>query len=235
MINKVWASAREALADVPDGAVVGIGGFGGSGIPEDLIDALIASEARHLTLVANNAGNDEVGLAAVLKTGRVDKIVCSFPRHTNSYIFDGLYRAGKLQLELVPQGTLAERLRAAAAGIGGFYTRTAVGTPLAEGKECRELDGRSYLLELPLPLDYALVKGEQGDRWGNLTYRKLSRNFGPVMAAAAKCTVASVQEIVELGSLDPESVVSPGVYVQRLVKRSASAAPLFSTASGADA
>ncbi|MGH8435706.1 MAG: 3-oxoacid CoA-transferase subunit A [Pseudomonas sp.] len=219
MINKVWPDALSAVADIPDGAVVGIGGFGNSGVPTELIDALIEHGPRELTVVSNNAGGGEVGVARLLEAGLVAKIVCSFPRAADSYVFDGLYRSGKLQLELVPQGTLAERLRAAGAGIGGFFTPTAFGTALADGKETRRMNGRDYVLELPLHLDYALVKAEQADRWGNLVYRKLARNFGPVMATAARCTVASIAELVPLGEIDPEGVVTPNVFVHRMVLR----------------
>ena len=218
MINKISASVEAALQGVPDGATVMIGGFGGAGQPNELIDALIAQGARDLTIVNNNAGNGETGLAALLKTGRVRKIICSFPRQADSQIFDSLYRAGKLELELVPQGNLAERIRAAGAGIGAFFTPTGYGTELAKGKETREINGRMHVLELPLHADVALIKAERGDRWGNLVYRKTARNFGPIMAAAAKLTVASEHEIVELGGLDPEQIVTPGIYVQRVVQ-----------------
>ncbi len=217
MIDKTIANARAALADVPDGATVMIGGFGGAGQPNELIEALVAQGARDLTVVSNNAGNGDSGLAALLAARRVRRIVCSFPRQADSHVFDALYRAGELELELVPQGNLAERIRAAGAGIGAFYTPTAYGTQLAEGKETREIDGRHYVLEYPLRADYALIKARQGDRWGNLVYRKTARNFGPVMAAAARCTIAQVDEVVPLGALDPEAVVTPGIYVQRLV------------------
>jgi 3-oxoadipate CoA-transferase alpha subunit len=195
-----------------------IGGFGGAGQPGELIDALIAQGAKELTIVNNNAGNGETGLAALLKTGRVKKIICSFPRQVDSQVFDGLYRAGKLELELVPQGNLAERIRAAGAGIGGFFTPTGYGTELARGKETREIDGRMYVLEAPIHADVALIKAERGDRWGNLVYRKTARNFGPIMAMAAKLTVASVHEVVPLGALDPEVIVTPGIFVQRVVR-----------------
>jgi 3-oxoadipate CoA-transferase alpha subunit len=195
-----------------------IGGFGGAGQPAELIDALIEHGARELVIVNNNAGNGETGLAALLKAGCVRKIICSFPRQVDSQVFDGLYRAGKIELELVPQGNLAERIRAAGAGIGGFFTPTGYGTELAQGKETREIDGRMYVFETPIHADFALIKAELGDRWGNLTYRKTARNFGPIMAMAAKTTVASVHEIVPLGELDPESVVTPGIFVQRIVK-----------------
>ncbi|MDD2179272.1 3-oxoacid CoA-transferase subunit A [Acidovorax sp. D2M1] len=224
MIDKLWPEAETALRDVPDGAVIGIGGFGNSGVPDELVNALIARSPRNLTLVSNNAGGGEVGVAALLKAGLIARLVCSFPRAADSYVFDELYRSRKLELELVPQGTLAERLRAAGAGVGGFYTPTGYGTPLAEGKESRVLNGRGQVLEMPLHLDYALVKAERADRWGNLTYRKLARNFGPVMATAARCTVASVSGVVPLGELDPEWVVTPGVYVHRLVQRQSVAA-----------
>jgi 3-oxoadipate CoA-transferase alpha subunit len=218
LINKIAASVAEALTGIADGATVLIGGFGTAGIPGELIDGLIAQGARELTVVNNNAGNGDTGLAALLKTGRVRKVICSFPRQADSHVFDALYRSGKLELELVPQGNLAERLRAAGAGIGAFFTPTGYGTELAKGKEVRELGGRMQVLEYPLHADYALVKAERGDRWGNLTYRMTARNFGPVMAAAARITVATVHELVELGELDPETVVTPGVYVQRVVQ-----------------
>ena len=217
MIDKICASVEAALAGVQDGSTVMIGGFGGAGQPAELIDALIAQGAKELVIVNNNAGNGDYGLAALLKAGRVRKIVCSFPRQTDSHVFDGLYRAGKLELELVPQGNLAERIRAAGAGIGAFFTPTGYGTPLSRGKETRRIDGRMYVLEHPIHAEVALIKAERGDRWGNLTYRKTARNFGPIMAAAAKLTVASVHEIVPLGGIDPEVVVTPGLYVQRVV------------------
>ncbi len=218
MIDKLTDSVAEALADVRDGATVLIGGFGTAGIPGELIDGLIAQGARDLTVVNNNAGNGDTGLAALLKTGRVRKIICSFPRQVDSHVFDGLYRSGQLELELVPQGNLAERLRAAGAGIGAFFCPTGYGTELAKGKETREIDGRQYVLEYPIHGDVALIKAERGDRWGNLTYRMSARNFGPVMATAARCTVATVHEVAELGALDPEAIVTPGIYVSRVVK-----------------
>jgi 3-oxoadipate CoA-transferase alpha subunit len=223
MINKTARSVAEALAGVQDGATVLIGGFGTAGIPNELIDGLIAQGAKDLTVVNNNAGNADTGLAALLKTGRVRKIICSFPRQTDSYVFDELYRAGKLELELVPQGNLAERLRAAGAGIGAFFSPTGYGTELAKHadgspKETREINGRHYVLEMPIHGDVALIKAERGDRWGNLVYRKAARNFGPVMATAAKHTVATVHEIVALGALDPEHIVTPGIFVHRIVK-----------------
>jgi len=217
MIDKIVATPAQALADVPDGATVMIGGFGTAGLPNELTDALLAQGARELTIVNNNAGNGETGLAALLAAGRVRKIICSFPRQADSHHFDRLYRAGKIELELVPQGNLAERIRAAGAGIGAFFTPTGYGTELARGKETREIAGRMYVLEHPIHADYALIKAERGDRWGNLTYRMTARNFGPVMAMAARTTVASVHEIVELGTLDPEAVVTPGLFVQRVV------------------
>ncbi|TMG88716.1 MAG: 3-oxoacid CoA-transferase subunit A [Betaproteobacteria bacterium] len=218
MINKVVATAAVAVADIPNGATVMIGGFGTAGMPSELIDALIAKGSKDLTIVNNNAGNADTGLAALLKARQVKKIICSFPRQTDSWVFDGLYKKGDIELELVPQGNLAERIRAAGAGIGAFYTPTGYGTPLAEGKETRHIDGRDYVLEYPIHADFALIKALRGDRWGNLVYRKTARNFGPIMAAAAKCTIAQVREIVNLGDLDPESVVTPGIFVQRVVE-----------------
>ena len=218
MIDKIARSVADAMAGIPDGATVLIGGFGGAGQPNELIDALIAQGARDLTIVNNNAGNGDTGLAALIAARRVRKIVCSFPRQADSHHFDRLYRAGEIELELVPQGNLAERIRAAGAGIGGFFTPTGYGTDLAKGKETREIDGRMYVLEAPLHGDYAFIKAERGDRWGNLTYRMTARNFGPVMAMAAKTTIATVHEMVPLGGLDPEAVVTPGIFVQRIVR-----------------
>ena len=218
MIDKIKASAAEALADVKDGSTVMIGGFGTAGMPFTLIDALIAQGAKDLTIVANNAGNGDTGLAALLKAGRVRKILCSFPRQSDSWVFDGLYRSGKIELEVVPQGNLAERIRAAGAGIGAFYCPTGYGTLLAGDRETRRIDGRDYVLEFPIHADVALIKAHKGDRWGNLVYRKTARNFGPVMAMAAKNTIAEVTEIVELGALDPETIVTPGIFVQRIVR-----------------
>jgi 3-oxoadipate CoA-transferase alpha subunit len=222
MINKFVSSIAEALADTRDGATVLIGGFGTAGIPDELIDGLLAQGARDLTLVNNNAGNGEQGIAALLKAGRVRKMVCSFPRQADSYVFDGLYRSGQVELELVPQGNLAERIRAAGAGIGGFFTPTAYGTDLAKNadgsrKETREINGRMYVYETPIHADLALVRAERGDRWGNLTYRKAARNFGPVMAMAARKTVATVYAQAELGEIDPETVITPGIFVQAVV------------------
>ena len=218
MIDKLFPSVQAALADIPDGATIMIGGFGNAGMPAALIDALIAQGARDLTIVNNNAGNGDTGLAALLKAKRVKKILCSFPRQADSWHFDALYRSGEIQLELVPQGTLAERIRAAGAGVGAFYTPTAFGTRLAEGKETRRIGDRDYVLEYPIHADYAIIKADRADRWGNLAYRKTARNFAPIMAAAAKCTVVQVRETVELGALDPESVVTPGIFVKRVVK-----------------
>ncbi|MEV0688103.1 3-oxoacid CoA-transferase subunit A [Nocardia sp. NPDC050378] len=218
MSATICPSTDEALAGVEDGATVLIGGFGLAGMPFDLIDALIRHGARDLTVVSNNAGNGEVGVAALLAAGRVRKVICSFPRQSDSYVFDRLYRAGEVELEVVPQGTLAERMRAAGAGIGGFYCPTGVGTVLAEGKETRTIDGRRYVLEMPLRGDIALIGAHRADALGNLVYRKTARNFGPVMATAAATTVAQVAEIVPAGSLDPETIVTPGIYVDRIVQ-----------------
>jgi 3-oxoadipate CoA-transferase alpha subunit len=219
VIDKISKSLEAAVADVHDGATVLIGGFGTAGMPAALIDALIAQGARDLTIVNNNAGNGDTGLAALLKARRVRKIICSFPRQADSHVFDALYRAGEIELELTPQGNLAERIRAAGAGIGGFFSPTGYGTLLAEGKETREIDGRHYVLESPIHADFALIKALRGDRWGNLVYRKTARNFGPIMAMAAKCTIAQVSEVVELGELDPETIVTPGIFVQRVVQQ----------------
>ena len=221
MINKIIESARQAVADIPDGATVMIGGFGNAGMPALLVDALIAQGARGLTIVNNNAGNGDIGLAALLKAGRVKKIICSFPRQADSWVFDGLFRAGQIELELAPQGNLAERIRAAGAGIGGFFTPTGYGTLLAEGKETREINGRHYVFEAPIHADFALIKAHRGDRWGNLVYRKAARNFGPIMAMAARCTIAQVAQVVELGALDPEAIVTPGIFIQRVIEEAA--------------
>jgi 3-oxoadipate CoA-transferase, alpha subunit len=217
VVTKVVESPAAAVSGIKDGATVMIGGFGTAGMPAALVDALILQGAGDLTVVCNNAGNGETGLAALLKAGRVRKIICSFPRQADSYVFDSLYRAGKIALEVVPQGTLVERIRAAGAGIGGFFTPTGYGTMLAEGKESREIDGRHYVLEHPIHADVSLIKARVADRWGNLVYRKTARNFGPVMATAASCTIAEVSEVVELGRLDPESIVTPGIFVHRVV------------------
>ena len=217
MIDKTVADVEAAVAGISDGATVMIGGFGRAGQPVELIDALIAQGAGDLTIVNNNAGNGDTGLAALLAKKRVRKIICSFPRQTDSWVFDGLYRAGEIELEIVPQGNLAERIRAAGAGIGAFFSPTGVGTVLAEGKESREIDGRRYVLEYPIRADFALVSALRGDRWGNLVFRETARNFGPVMATAAATTIVQVDEIVPLGALDPESVVTPGIFVDRVV------------------
>ena len=232
MIDKIVATTEGALTDVADGATVMIGGFGTAGLPNELIDALIAQGAKELVIVNNNAGNGDSGLAALLAARRVRKIICSFPRQVDSHHFDRLYRAGEIELELVPQGNLAERIRAAGAGIGAFFTPTGYGTELAKGKETREIHGRMYVLEHPIHADFALIKAERGDRWGNLTYRMTARNFGPIMASAAKVTVATVHQVVELGALDPEQIVTPGIYVKRVVQvpRSATAASGLSNA-----
>lgn len=218
MINKIVSSLQDAVVGIQDGATVLVSGFGGAGQPHELIDALIDQGAKDLVLVNNNAGNGETGIAKLMKLGRVRKIICSFPRQVDSHVFDGLFRAGKIELELVPQGTLAERIRSGGAGIGGFYTRTAVGTVLAEGKEVRTIDGQDYIYEPPIYADVALVKALRADRWGNLVYRKTARNFGPVMATAANLSVVQVYDTVELGELDPEAIVTPGIYVDRVVR-----------------
>ncbi|MFG1372132.1 3-oxoacid CoA-transferase subunit A [Xanthobacter oligotrophicus] len=217
MIDKTRPDTQSCVADIPDGATLLVGGFGGAGMPHELIEAVIARAPRDLTIISNNAGNGTTGLAALLATGLVRKVVCSFPRQADSFVFDKLYREGKLELELVPQGNLVERIRAGGAGIGAFFTPTGYGTPIASGKETRQIDGRNYVLEYPLKADFALIKAHRGDRWGNLTYRKTARNFGPVMATAATVTVAQVEDIVTLGALDPEDIVTPGVFVDRLV------------------
>jgi 3-oxoadipate CoA-transferase alpha subunit len=214
----VVADPDEAVAGIKDGSVVLVGGFGMAGMPSELIDALIRQGATDLTVVSNNAGNGDTGLAALLAAGRVRKMVCSFPRQSDSWVFDGLYRAGEIELELVPQGNLAERMRAAGAGIGAFFSPTGVGTPLAEGRETREIDGRTYVLEYPIRGDVALIKAHKADRMGNLVYRKTARNFGPVMATAATTVVAQVASVVEIGDLDPEAVVTPSIYVDRVVE-----------------
>ena len=216
-MTQVCDTTDAAVAGIEDGATVLVGGFGMAGMPVDLIDALIRQGTSDLTVVSNNAGNGDTGLAALLGTGRVRKIVCSFPRQSDSWVFDGLYRSGRIQLEVVPQGNLAERLRAAGAGIGAFFTPTGAGTPLAEGKESRVIDGRAHVLEYPLRGDVAFVKAHVADRMGNLLYRKTARNFGPVMAAAATTTVVQVRDVVDVGGIDPEAVVTPGIYVDRVV------------------
>jgi 3-oxoadipate CoA-transferase alpha subunit len=218
MIDKTVASLAAAVAEIPDGAVVAVSGFGDAGNPTELVHALIDQGARDLTVINNNAGNGRVGLAALIAAGRVRKMICSYPRSSHSVVFEEFYRAGRIELETVPQGTLAERLRAAGSGIAGFYTPTAVGTPLADGKEVRRLDGKDYVLERPLAADFALVKAELGDRWGNLTFRLSARNFGPVMCLAAKKTIAQVRRLAPLGGIDPEQVVTPGIFVNKVVE-----------------
>jgi len=217
-VVSIAETAAEAVAGIPDGATVMIGGFGPAGQPVELIDALVGSGATSLTVISNNAGNGDVGLAALIRAGRVRKMVCSFPRQADSRHFDQKYRDGEIELELVPQGNLAERIRAAGAGIGAFYTPTGYGTPMAEGKEIREIDGRHYVLEYPLRADYALVKAHQADELGNLVYRKTARNFGPVMAAAAVTTVVQVEDVVPVGALNPEIIVTPCIYVDCIVR-----------------
>ncbi len=217
MIDKTVPDLASAVDGITDGSTVMIGGFGRAGEPVELIDALIEQGAGDLTIVNNNAGSGAAGLAALLARKRVRKIICSFPRQADSWVFDALYRAGEIELELVPQGNLAERIRAAGAGIGAFFTPTGVGTPLAAGKEVRTIDGVDHLLEYPLTADYSFVSGLRADRWGNVVYRKTARNFGPIMAAAARTTIVQVDEVVPLGEIDPESVVTPGIYVDRVV------------------
>lgn len=217
MIDKTFASAEAAVSDIRDGATVMIGGFGVAGMPFDLIDALLAQGARDLAIVSNNAGNGETGIAALIREKRVRKIVCSFPRQVDSWHFDAAWQAGAVELELVPQGNLAERIRAAGAGIGAFYTPTGYGTELARSKETRVIDGRPYVLEYPIRADFALIQALRADRWGNLVYRKTARNFGPIMATAAARTIVEVREIVPLGAIDPEAVVTPGIHVHRIV------------------
>jgi 3-oxoadipate CoA-transferase alpha subunit len=218
MASKIRDSIESALADIHDGATIMIGGFGLAGQPQELIDGLVNRGAKDLTIVNNNAGNGEVGLALLIKSGFVKKIICSFPRQSDSYIFDEAYLAGKIELEVVPQGNLAERIRAAGAGIGGFFTPTGFGTLLAEGKETRTIDGKNYVFELPIHADFALIKAHKADPLGNLVYRKTARNFGPVMATAAKTTIVQVSQVVETGSLDPEIIITPGIFVNRIIE-----------------
>jgi 3-oxoadipate CoA-transferase, alpha subunit len=220
----ICSDAAEAVAGIADGSTILVGGFGMAGMPTILIDALIAQGASELTIVSNNAGNGDTGLAALLAAGRVAKVICSFPRQSDSYVFDALYRAGKVDLEVVPQGNLAERIRAAGAGIGAFFCPTGVGTPLAEGKETRTIDGRDYVLELPIRGDVALIGAHLADRMGNLLYRKTARNFGPVMATAAAMTIVEVARVVDTGEIDPETVVTPGIFVDRVLDLSAPSA-----------
>jgi len=215
---QLFQETDEAVAGIEDGSTVLVGGFGLAGMPFDLVDALIRQGARDLTIVSNNAGNGDVGLAALLKAGQVSKVICSFPRQVDSWVFDGLYRAGRIELEVVPQGNLAERMRAAGAGIGAFFCPTAAGTPLADGKEPREIDGRTHVLEYPIKGDYALIAAHRADTLGNLVYRKTARNFGPVMATAARTTIVQVSEVVPVGALDPEAVVTPSIFVDRIVR-----------------
>jgi len=217
MIDKMVDSVDAALADMGDGMTVMVGGFGLAGMPVELVDGLIRHGARDLTIVSNNAGNADAGLALLFKERRVRKIICSFPRQTDSWHFDKLYKEKAIELELVPQGNLAERIRAAGAGIGAFFTPTGYGTELAGGKETREIGGRHYVLEYPIHADFALIKAERADRWGNLVYRKTARNFGPIMASAARHTVAQVRSVVALGELDPETIATPGIFVHRVV------------------
>ncbi|MGY1408582.1 MULTISPECIES: 3-oxoacid CoA-transferase subunit A [unclassified Luteimonas] len=218
MIDKTTWTLQSAVADIPDGATVMVGGFGTAGMPDELIDALIDHGARELTIVNNNAGNGDAGLAALIANRRVRKVVCSFPRQSDSWHFDKAYHAGEIELELVPQGNLAARIQAAGQGLGAIFTPTGYGTDLAEGKETREINGRQYVLEYPIHADFALIKAQQGDRWGNLVYRKTARNFGPIMAMAAATAVVQVSEVVPLGALDPEHIITPGIFVQRVVQ-----------------
>lgn len=217
VIDKSVRSIDEAVAPIGDGATIMIGGFGNAGMPDELVEGLLRRDVKGLTIISNNAGNGETGVAALIKAGRVRKMVCSFPRQPDSHHFDAAWRAGSIELELVPQGNLAARIHAAGSGLGAIFTPTGFGTPLAEGKEVRKIDGKDYVLEMPIRADFALIKASQGDRWGNLVYRKTARNFGPIMAMAAKCTIAQVTEVVPLGSLDPETVVTPGIFVNRIV------------------
>lgn len=216
--TRILETVDEAVSGIEDGSTVLVGGFGMAGMPFDLIDGLIRQGATDLTVVSNNAGNGEVGLAALLKAGRVRKVLCSFPRQSDSYVFDALYRSGEIELEVVPQGNLAERMRAAGAGVGAFFSPTGVGTMLTEGKETRTIDGREYVLEYPIKGDVALISAHRADRMGNLVYTKTARNFGPVMATAATRTVAQVTDVVPTGDLDPESVVTPSIFVDEVVR-----------------
>lgn len=218
MIDKTSQSLQQAISHIKDGDTVMIGGFGNAGQPSELIDALIEHGAKNLTIISNNAGNGYHGLAALLKAGQVDKMICSFPRQSDSYVFDELYLAGKIELELVPQGNLACRIQAAGSGLGAIFTPTGYGTLLAEGKETKEIDGKQYVLEYPLKADVALIKAYKGDRWGNLIYRKTGRNFGPIMAMASDLTIAQVNETVSLGDLDPEHIITPGIFVQHVIQ-----------------
>ncbi|BDW11220.1 3-oxoadipate CoA-transferase subunit A [Polynucleobacter sp. SHI8] len=216
MINKILGRMEDAFKGLKDGATIMVGGFGGSGIPHDLIDCLVEQDAKDLVIITNNAGSGETGIAALLKARRVRKIICSYPRMADSHHFETLYRSKQIELELVPQGNLAERIRAQGAGLGGFFTQTAYGTLLAQGKETRLINGKHYVFETPLAADFALIRALRADRYGNLVYRKAARNFGPVMATAAKTTIAQVSELVEIGEIDPETVVTPGIFVQHV-------------------
>jgi 3-oxoadipate CoA-transferase alpha subunit len=216
MINKILGRMEDAFSGLKDGATIMVGGFGGSGIPHDLIDCLVEQDAKDLVIITNNAGSGETGIAALLKARRVRKIICSYPRMADSHHFETLYRSKQIELELVPQGNLAERIRAQGAGLGGFFTQTAYGTLLAQGKETRLINGKHYVFETPLAADFALIRALRADRYGNLVYRKAARNFGPVMATAAKTTIAQVSELVEIGEIDPETVVTPGIFVQHV-------------------
>lgn len=218
MIDKISPSLRQAVADLHDGASIMISGFGDAGAPHALMEAVIDHGASDLTIISNNAGAGETGIAALIKANRVRKVICSFPRQAASHHFDARYRAGEVELELVPQGNLAARIQAAGSGLGAIFTPTGYGTLLAQGKETREINGRNYVLEYPIHADFALIKARAGDRWGNLVYRKVARNFGPIMAMAAKTTIAQVTQIVELGAIDPETVVTPGIFVNRVVQ-----------------
>lgn len=219
MIDKQIHSLEEAVNDIEDGATIMVGGFGHAGQPYNLLDALKRHNPRNLTLISNNAGNGNYGIASLLQAGCISKIICSFPRQNDSWAFDELYRKGTVELELVPQGNLVARIQAGGAGLGGIFTPTGYGTELAKNKEIREIDGKKYIFELPLKADFSLIKARAGDRWGNLVYEKTGRNFGPIMAAAAQCTIAEVNHIAPLGSIDPESVITPGIFVHRLVHR----------------
>ena len=216
MINKILDRMENAFSGLKDGATIMVGGFGGSGIPHDLIDCLVNQDAKDLVIITNNAGSGETGIAALLKARRVRKIICSYPRMADSHHFETLYRSKQIELELVPQVNLAERIRAQGAGLGGFFTQTAYGTLLSQGKETRLINGKHYVFETPLAADFALIRALRADRYGNLVYRKAARNFGPVMATAAKTTIAQVSEIVEIGEIDPETVVTPGIFVKHV-------------------
>jgi 3-oxoadipate CoA-transferase alpha subunit len=216
MINKILDKMEDAFSGLKDGATIMVGGFGGSGIPHDLIDCLVKQDAKDLVIITNNAGSGETGIAALLKARRVRKIICSYPRMADSHHFETLYRSKQIELELVPQGNLAERIRAEGAGLGGFFTQTAYGTLLAQGKETRLINGKHYVFETPLAADFALIRALRADRYGNLVYRKAARNFGPVMATAAKTTIAQVSEVVDIGEIDPETVVTPGIFVKHV-------------------